>query len=308
MSDTMLEQYAILCDRALNGDGLTAMERARGGYYRTRSIRSGSLLEVEAYPILPKWTAAAVKKIRATPEAIRAHNARQAEKRITRLIEANFGEGDYFFTGTIAGDELPGLKEAQKITQRFIRRVNYERRKRGLGNAKYVYAIEGWEEGSRKKRLHMHMIVDGGLDRLTLKRLWDAGVSKAEELDPKGFGGLKGLAKYLSKDPRGRKRWGYSLGLKQPVETVADRKISDKAAWRIAESPAGAAAALEKLYPGYEHVETEVKGNPYVPGAYIYAVLRRRETGGVTRWRSNMEQDISGHSARNGRAMGRGSF
>lgn len=274
--DAMLEQYEILCDRALDGEGLNAMERARGGFYRTRSIRSGSLLEVEAYPILPKWTAAAVKRLSATPEAIRRNNARRAEKKLTRLIEANFGDGDWFFTGTVEGPDLPTLNGMQARVKRFLRRVNYERRKRGLENARYVYVIEGWEEGSRQKRLHAHMILDGGLDRLTLRRIWGAGRTKVDELDPAGYGGLTALAKYLIKDPRGRKRWAASVGLKKPVETVADRKISDKAAWRIAESPAGAAAALEKLYPGYEHVETEVRGNPYVPGAYIYAVMRKR--------------------------------
>lgn len=275
--DRMLEQYAILCDRELDGDGLTELERRRGGYYRTRSIRSGRLLEVEAYPILPRMTEAAVRRIRTSAEAVRRYNAKRAERRITRLIEANFGEGDYFFTGTVTDRPLPTLDGMQARIKNFLRRVNYERRRRGIGNARYVYVVEGYEEGSRQTRLHVHMVIDGGLDRQTLKRIWGAGRARVDELDPRGYGGLTALARYMAKDPRGRRRWAASLGLRQPVETVADRKIGDRAAWRIAESPAGAAAALERLYPGYEHVETEVRGNPYVPGAYIYAVLRRRE-------------------------------
>lgn len=277
--DEMLKKYALLCDQVPNEEHLSMMDKMRGMYYRTKTIKSGTLLEVEAYPLLPKNLNKAARKLEVSKEAIKAHNQRNAEKRFTRLIESNFTEADYYFTGTFEGVNLPTLEEVRKAVKRYIARINYEREKRGLGKARYVYVIEGYEEGSRQKRLHFHMIIDGALDRATLKAIWGNGRTKCEELAPKSYNGLIGLARYLAKDPKGRKRWSSSKGLKQPIVTVADRKMRASAARRIAQSTSEAAAALEKIYPGYEHVETEVKTNPYIPGCYIYAVMRKKDDG-----------------------------
>ena len=277
--DEMLKRYALLCDQVPNEESLSMMDKMRGIYYRTKTIKSGTLLEVEAYPLLPKGVNKAIRKMEVSKEAIKAHNQRSAEKRFTRLIEANFTEADYYFTGTFEGVKLPTLEEVRKAVKRYIARINYEREKRGLEKARYVYVIEGYEDGSRQQRLHFHMVIDGALDRATLKEIWGNGRTKCEELDPKAYNGLIGLARYLAKDPKGRKRWSSSKGLKQPLITVADRKVKASAARRIAQSTSEAAAALEKIYPGYEHVETEVKTNPYIPGCYIYAVMRKKDNG-----------------------------
>lgn len=277
--DEMLKKYALLCDQVPNEESLPMMEKMRGGFYRTKSIRSGTLLEIEAYPLLPKGAAKAVRKLPVDKEAVKKHNQRTAEKRLIRLTEANFTEADYYFTGTFEGEKLPTLDEVRKAVKRYIERINYERKKRGIGTAKYIYVIEGYEEGSRQQRIHFHMIIDGKLDRAELKRIWGNGRTKCDELNPKAYNGLIGLAKYLIKDPKGRKRWSSSKGLKQPTVTVADRKIRTSAARRIAQNATEAAAALEKIYPGYEHVETEVRTNPYIPGCYIYAIMRKTERG-----------------------------
>ena len=164
--DEMLKRYALLCDQVPNEEHLSMMEKMRGIYYRTKTI-----------------------------------------KRFTRLIEANFTEADYYFTGTFEGVKLPTLDEVRKAVKRYIARINYEREKRGLEKARYVYVIEGYEDGSRQQRLHFHMVIDGALDRATLKEIWGGGRTKCEELDPKAYNGLIGLARYLAKDPKGRKRW-----------------------------------------------------------------------------------------------------
>lgn len=277
--DEMLKRYELLCDQVSNEEALSAMEKMRGGFYRTKSIRSGTLLEIEAYPLLPKGMKTSIRKLQVSEEAIKRHNQIAAEKRLVRLIEANFTEADYYFTGTFEDAKLPTLEQVRKIIKRFIQRVNYARARRGLENAKYIYVIEGYEEGSRQQRIHFHMVIDGALDRKELKEIWGNGRTRCDELDPRGYNGLVRLAKYLAKDPKGRKRWSPSKGLKQPVVTVADRKIRASAAKRIARNASEAAAALERIYPGYEHVETEVRTNPYIPGCYIYAVMRKIEGG-----------------------------
>lgn len=277
--DEMLKKYALLCDQVPNEEHLSMMEKMRGMYYRTKTIKSGTLLEVEAYPLLPKGVTKAIRKLMVSKEAIKLHNQMAAEKRLIRLVEANFTEDDYYFTGTFENGKLPTLDQARKIIKRFIERMNYERKKRGMPNAKYIYVIEGCEEGSRQQRVHFHMIVDGLLDRLQLKEIWGNGRVRCDELDPEGYDGLVRLAKYLVKDPKGRKRWAPSKGLKQPTVTVADRKMRASAANRIARNMNDAAAALEKIYPGYKFDKAEVKTNPYIPGCYIYAVMRKKDDG-----------------------------
>lgn len=296
--DDMLRKYAILCDQVANEEHLSMMEKMRGIFYRTKTIKSGTLLEVEAYPLLPRAASKAVRRMEVSKEAIAAHNQIAAEKRIVRLVETNFTGKDWYFTATIEGDKLPTLDEMQKMVGNFIGRINYRRKKLGLGNAKYIYVIEGYEEGSRQKRLHFHMIIDGGLSRETLREIWGRGRTKCDELDPKSYNGLINLAKYMVKDPRGRKRWVPSKNLKQPIVTIADRKIRSSAARRIAQSTAEAAAALEKIYPGYEHVGTEVKTNPYIPGCYIYAVMRKKDDG--DKKTKGGKRDEQGNSDRKG--------
>ena len=283
--DKLLEKYALLCDREPEGEGLTAMERARG-WYRTRALWSGAMLEVEAYPMLPHGMRSTVGRMKGTPAAMQRLNERNAQKTFRRLAEINFrDEEDYFFTGTIEagpGESLPTLEQAETIFDNFVRRVNRLRKKRGMENAKYLAVIEGWEEGSRQTRLHIHALMDGGLDRDTMENLWNGMRAECRRLV---HAMLDRLCGYLMKGPRGKKRWKRSKGnLKGPRETHADRKLNARAAWRIAEDVAGRSAALEKLYPGYRveqidgHDAVEVRSNPYMPGCYIYARLRRIET------------------------------
>lgn len=274
----MLRRYAVLCDRLPDGEALDELERMRGVYYRTKSYRSGSLLEIEAYPLLPTFQRERVRRMKPTCEAQAKLNQRNAEKRLIRLAEANFGESDYYFTGTIEGPDLPNWKAMQKLVRAFVRRWNRARRKAGLEPGKYIYVLEGHEDGDRRKRLHWHALLEGGLSRAEIKAQWAHGRSRVDELDARGPEGLIPLAKYLCKSPQGKRRWAASRNLKKPATSWADRKINARAARRIADERAASSAALETLYPGHEVLEIEARTNPYIPGCYIYARMRRIET------------------------------
>ena len=287
MGDELLERYALLCDREPDGEALTRMEQTRGGYYRTRSIRSGAMLEIEAYPMLPQAEARKVRKAQPSSEAQKALNERNARLRFRRLAEINFRDyEDYFFTGTIEageGESLPKLERVQQLFALFVRRVNRARKKAGLENMKYLAVVEGYEEGSRQKKLHVHALLEGGLSADAMSAMWTAGViTKCARLI---HGKLDELCGYITKDPRGRKRWMRSRGnLRESKVTYANRRLSARAAWRVADDVAGRSAALEKLYPGYRieqvdgHEAVEVRTNPYIAGCYIYARMRKIET------------------------------
>ena len=274
--DELLRQYALFCDRLPDEAALAEMESIRGAWYRTKSIRSGALLEIEAYPMKPARNTERMRKMAPTSEAQARLNQRNAERRLIRLAEANFGEQDFYFTGTIEGPDLPSWRDMQKLAKNFIRRWNRARTKAGLESGKYIYVIEGHDGGDRKKRLHWHALLEGGLGRATIKKLWDKGRSRVDELDTHGPGGLVPLMKYLSKGPQGKRRWAASKNLKKPQISWADRKINARTARRIADERATSSAALEKLYPGYTVQEIEVRTNPYIAGCYIYATMRRK--------------------------------
>lgn len=274
--DGMLRQWDLLSDRLPDGAALAEMERERGAWYRTRSIRSGSLLEIEAYPLQPMRVRERLAAAKPTSAAQARLNRRNAERRLLRLAETNFGPNDFYFTGTIEGPDLPDWKAMQRLARAFLRRWNRARAKAGLGNGKYIYVIEGHDEGDRRKRLHWHALLEGGIDRETIKALWNRGRARVDELDPRGPEGLAPLIRYLSKGPQGARRWAASKGLKKPAISWADRKISARAARRIAEDGAARSAALEKLYPEHEVIDVEVRTNPFVPGCYIYARMRRK--------------------------------
>ena len=299
--DEMLRQYALLCDRMPDGNDLAEMERMRGVWYRTKSYRSGTLLEIEAYPLLPAPALREVRRRKATSEAQARLNQRNAEKRLLRLAEANFGESDYYFTGTIEGPDLPDWRTMQRLARAFLRRWNRARKKAGLENGKYIYVIEGHDDGDRKKRLHWHALLEGGLDRAEIKRLWSHGRARVDELDTRRPEGLAPLMKYLSKGPQGKKRWAGSRNLKKPAVSWADRKISARTARKIAEEKAGSGAALEALYPGHEVIDIEVRTNPYVPGCYIYARMRRSKVYGHAGRNDNESDRVADRTGQKGR-------
>ena len=253
----------------------------RYGNYVTKKIVSGGYVEFECYPI-PVMTPEekrAVRSRKVTKEEWDAYNRKQSELRFVRLLEANFDENDWLITGTIEGENLPKLEEVAKMTKNYLRRVNYELGKLGMEKAAYIYVLEGYEEESRKKRLHVHMVVKCGLERIELKRLWKWGVCRVDELDPAGYGGLTRLASYLSKDPKGKKRWGSSKGLKKPkVETIR-KKYNARTAQRIADNRAAAEAALEKMNPRYKMESgIEIKTHPFIKGVVtIKWSMRLRE-------------------------------
>jgi len=282
----MFKRWDMLSDKVATGEELTTDERINGAFYRTRTTKSGTMLEVESYPLLPAGVGAALKKHKPSSETMKWQNQKNAEKRLIRLAECNFDERDYKLDLTYDEAHLPTLENVHKDIRNFIRRMNTERKHRGLaGGARYIAVIEGYDDGSRQKRLHVHMIIDGDIDRKTIKEIWGRGRIHCDELDPEGYGGLRRLAQYMSKDPRGKKRWISSKNLKKPTQTIADRKITHRKARKIAESRLQAMAALERMYKGYRVESYEVRTNPFIEGYYIYAIMRKEtranEQGGT---------------------------
>lgn len=119
--------------------------------YATKEIKAGEQLEVEIYPEFTR------KRVEEIPEEGRRKKDRQAQRNLNeknsrkqceRVINENFGDRDIWATFTYSAEYTPAsMKVAKSHMQNYIRRLNYQRKKRGLPNARYVYVTEQGEKG-----------------------------------------------------------------------------------------------------------------------------------------------------------------
>ena len=265
---------------------------------RTRTIKAGKLLYCASYPIWDTSTRrdaeAQLQKARerkGTSAAQKKLNARKAEERLVQLINANFGAGDLLPTLTYSPRKRPAdLKEAQRDVRNFMARLRRLCIKRGIPEPAYVYVTETLEK-KRGTDYHHHMVLKVQLNRDEVEKLWRQKHGHSNILigwDEKE--GLTGYAKYIAKQVcagenadlfKTRHRWAASKGLKIPQPTEADKKISrrrvEKIAQEIKRDPDLAKLHMEACYPGYEVLEMQVRTSEWVTGAYVYAVMCRRE-------------------------------
>lgn len=263
-------------------------EAGKGLKFRTKTIKSGDVLEVEVFPIWPTRSAERRAKEKVTKAAQAAVNDRNARKRLDRLVNTNFGADDLLVTLTYAGP-APDPDQGAKDIRNYLRRVRYWRRKHGLPDMKYIY-VQEWEDETpagepvqmvfegmaaeaepvKAKRVHHHIIMSG-MDRDVAESLWKKGRVNSRKLQPDEFG-LRDLTGYLLKAPKTKKRWYGSRNLAEPKITVSDHKFSRRQIWKLAEGFTEAGSVLRKVYPGYvPSAEPVIRTSEFVSGFYLYA-------------------------------------
>jgi hypothetical protein len=245
--------------------------------YRLKSVFSGEMLESESYPL---WNTAKAKELEAAKAVTRPEqkslNTKNVRKKVVRLLNGNFTEDDIWITVGYRDGALPPTEEqAHKDVINYIRRLQRYCQKRNLPKLKYVYVTEFSED----TRVHHHIVMNFP-DRDTAEKLWKKGkYPQARRLMPNDYG-LEGLARYISKDPKGSKSYGYSLNLykswEKPHAKTADSKMTRAKAEKIATGKMDAKAFYEKLYKGFEFLDLEVRYSDYVSGCYLYARLRKK--------------------------------
>lgn len=287
-----------------------AADQREVGAYKTKTIRAGDSIEVEAFPMVRISDGAKREaKRRKSTAAQDALNLNNTRKHVRRLLEENFSEDDYALhptfnygvidPGMINKDDLrkemerAGLPmdedDARRMIKNYIKRIRRHIKRMG-GDPKalrYLYTIESTKEpkGDEPDPLpahyHYHMAIGripGILEMEDLIAMWTDGYAKCEKLDFR-FNGLEGFAKYITKQKKIMRRWARSKNLREPKETISHRKISRKRAALIADDVrANAREIFEKLYPGYRLEAAEVKHSDFVAGAFIYARMRKITT------------------------------
>ena len=140
--------------------------------YATKEIRAAEQLEVEIYPEFTRKRVGEIPEAgrrKLDPKAKRDLNEKNSRKQCERVINANFGDGDIWATFTYSADYAPvSMEVARSNMQNYIRRLNYQRRKRGLPNARYVYVTEQGDKG----RWHHHIVLDGDIEMDIVESLW----------------------------------------------------------------------------------------------------------------------------------------
>lgn len=286
-------------------------EKAVGGV-RTKTVIAGETLEVEAYPLINVAAPAReeARRRRSSPAQVEL-NRRNAMTRIRRLLETNFGTGDYILHptfdyravedyGMINPEDmrrewdkrkLPADEEAARNCMRnYIKRIRRYVKSCGKDPKciKYLYVMEKTREPRDEDihalpaHYHFHLAISGAgcLNIEILNALWTHGYTKAEPVDMR-YNGLKGFATYIAKriTRLGRKaRWARSRNMDEPVVRVSDRRISRRRMAQVARDVMGAGKEIfERLYPGYRLEEpVTVKYSDFFAGAYIYARMRKR--------------------------------
>ena len=144
-------------------------------------------------------------KPKKTKKAQRNLNEKNAKKRLIRLINENFTIDDWAIHLTYSNQNRPStIEKAEKEVYKYIRKINYRRKKMGLPNAKWIYVTE--YDPQKKIKVHHHLLMEKGIDRKVMKDLWTNGTrTEIKELEPDEYG-LTGLANYISKDPKGKKK------------------------------------------------------------------------------------------------------
>lgn len=245
-------------------------------HYVAKTISAGNMFEVELYPIFNKKDFQEFKIKRKSKKAQKNLNDRNSRKQFIRLINSNFTKDDYIMHLTYSNENLPpSIEDAEKEVYKLIRKINYRRKKKKLQNAKYIYVTE--YDPQKKIRVHHHLIIEGGIDRKVMKDLWTNGIRiKVEELEPDEYV-LSGLANYLSKDPKGKKRWKASKGLKQPRERKSYTSFSKKKIRNMIADDTNVSVYMNSNYKSKTYLDHEIRYNKVNHMYYIYVRMRKKD-------------------------------
>lgn len=315
-ADQRRSAYGLVMDSILS----TIQEikgKDKDGMIREKKTKSGPLLEADFYPVWRNGVRVptrAPKTKPSTQEQIK-YNQRQAEKKLIRLVNANFDSSDLILHPTYIPENAPqDEKQARRDMVNYIRRLKTRRKsalkeviqaleampelealkgqrekleeqKRKLEQPlKYIYVMERveYKSGKYKGRAnwHFHAFFTGGLSRREMEQLWPKGMrTNADRFQPDRFGPVA-AARYLSKGPQGSKRYTCSRNLDKPVVAKPkDGKITEKGVQRIATQRVDDKDYWERRYKGYRFIRCYSRYNEYNGYWYVSVVMYKVKDG-----------------------------
>lgn len=214
------------------------------------------------------------KRHKKTPEEMAKQNLWRKQRDLRRLIELNFGPGDWHVVLTCREEERPSKEEAPKVIRDFWAALRRECKKRNW-ELKTVITCETGKRGA----VHWHMIVNDendGKDSMAklIRKLWIRGRPYFSPLDDSGD--YKALAEYIVKETADRiekeetiEKLSYmcSRNLKRPE--VKKEKVEAKSWKKEPKTPEGWELVKGSLVNGV---------NKYNGLPYQHYTLRRLKT------------------------------
>ena len=271
----------------------------RASMVREKKIMCGkNYMEVDIYPYTMSQKEARSKK-RGKRKNVslpkqRNLNDKNSKRYLIQLLNSNFTDKDYHLYFSYTTKHHPDtIEEAEAIFKNYLRRVNYRRKQKGIGPAKYIVIMEyDIDKDDNPKHIHHHLVIDGELSRDELEDLWRMKRDKGQKKGPKigrcsgqllepDNNGLAGLAMYLTKRGQSKRKWSPSQNLTKPVEMpVNDTKYTKRQLDRIAKGLTDKEYWRRK-YKGWritdEDYGIQVSFNEFT-GYHIYLRLRK-DTG-----------------------------
>ncbi|MDL2250467.1 hypothetical protein LJC51_07440 [Lachnospiraceae bacterium OttesenSCG-928-J05] len=242
---------------------------------RSKNIKSGrEILEAQVYPSFKNFKDVPVTtKKRETKPSQRNLNHKNSRRYLIRLVNINFGEGDYWCTFGWNTDQLPEtMEQAQKDVANFIKRIKYRHKKVSTEEVKYIYvlAFDGYE------RPHFHLILSCALNRDVIEDAWGKCDRPNTRRVKPDDAILTGMATYVGRNPHGAKSWCPSKNLKKPPEPSRSySKFKRRRVREMVQDYEKLRVELEKSYPGYKYLDAEIYHNGINDGIYIYARMVR---------------------------------
>jgi hypothetical protein len=220
------------------------------------------------------------KRTRETEPKQKDLNDKNSKRYLVQMGNGNFGISDIHLSCTYSNKYLPAtVEEAEKIVTNYLRRIAYRRKTLGIDPLKYILVTEYKfdKDGTTIKRIHHHIIMNGGQDRDEVELMWTkdrinwkkfyADKKYRKTIEQMGWinadrlqtneNGIEGLCKYILKDPQGKKRWSSSRNLERPYSKPNDHKYSKRKIEELAKSTDAGREYFEKMYKDYDITSIE---------------------------------------------------
>ena len=247
-------------------------------------------------------------------------NDKNARRYLVQLGNGNFKIGDLHVSCTYDDMNYPKtVEEAEKIVTNYLRRIAYRRSKlQPEEPMKYILVTEYEfdKDGNTVTRIHHHIIMNGGIKREEIEVMWtkerinwkryESDKEYREWLYSRLMGwvnadrlqmnenGIEGLCKYITKNPKGKKRWSSSRNLVRPLpHNPADHKYSRAQVERLAKSPDAGREFFERKFPDYNI--TSIKPEYYKDtGWHIYLKMWRKKSKPVSKQKQKQKKKSNG--------------
>lgn len=222
-------------------------------------------------------------KRKKTPEEMAKQNFWRRCRELRRIMELNFGEGDWHVTLTCRPEERPDKEEAPKVIRSFRDKLQRAYKKQGW-ELKYIITCEIGERGA----VHWHMIVNNMHNQETstptlIRKLWARGRPYFSPLDDSGE--YQKLAEYIVKEAEKRisaeetvEKLSYMPSRNLIRPTVKEEKV-DAAKWsRQPRVPEGWYLEADSLINGvnkftglpYQHYTIRKEAGRDADGRYLH--------------------------------------